>query len=167
MISISKINGERVINTGRRILKILTFGKISVNDVNEASPFGLSSSAPNGTTAVYSESTSNGEKILLGYLNTNQTGVERGGFKIYSTDDTGQVQTYIYLRPNGDIELGGNNDNLIRFSALDSGLSNLDTQIQAELTKIAAGISSAGGSYTPGTIETDISQAKIDELKIP
>jgi hypothetical protein len=165
VISIVTINDE-FYKAGRRILKVLKLGRTGVNEAYEVSPHGISSSAPKGTKAVYSETLSNGEKVLLGYLNNQQTGVERGGFKIYSTDDTGNVQTFIYLRPNGQIEFGGNNDFMVRFSALETAYNELQQKFN---THVHPGVTSGGASTSPTPTQStgDITEAKINDLRIP
>ena len=48
----------------------------------------------------------------------------------------------------------GSYGGLIRIADLTAKNNNLVSQVQAELTKIATGIASAGGTYTPGTLST-------------
>ena len=48
----------------------------------------------------------------------------------------------------------GSYGGLIRIADLTEKNNNLVSQVQSELTKIATGIASAGGTYTPGTLST-------------
>ena len=64
------------------------------------------------------------------------------------------------------LELGGNDDNAVRYSTLVSGLIANDTLINAELTKIATAISTLGGSYVPTPVSTNITLAKVDGVKV-
>lgn len=159
-------NSEKIDKLKRRIVKVLTLGRSAVSEAFEVSPHGISASAPKGAKAVFSESMGNGEKLLLGYLNTNQGGVESGGFKIYATDDNGEEQIFIYLRPNGQIEFGGNDDNLVRFSDLETAFNQLKQDFN---THTHAGITSGPSSTPPPTVTStaDIAPAKINEFKIP
>lgn len=48
---------------------------------------------------------------------------------------------------------GGDLGGLIKIEDITAKLNKFVTETQAELTKIATGIATAGGTYTPGTIE--------------
>ncbi len=162
---ISKLVSSAIEN-GVRTLKAIVLGKDDVRTALEVTPFGVDSNPTEGLMAIYVETSAKGDRIIVGYLNTNQL-AEVGGTRIFSTDKDGNAATSIYLRADGTIEVRGTGDNMVRYIPLDSGLQSFKSQIQAELALIAAGIAAAGGSYTPGTLSVDISGAKIDEIKTP
>lgn len=89
-----------------------------------------------------------------------------GEKKYYSLDSGGAISAFINLLNTGIIELNGNGGNAVKYAELNTGLQNLVTQMQAELVKIAAGIASAGGAYTPGTLSVDISASEAAEVKL-
>jgi hypothetical protein len=62
------------------------------------------------------------------------------------------------------IKLNGEGNTLTKYSPLDSALQGLVSAIKTELGKIANGISGAGGSYTPGTLSLDTSDANAASL---
>lgn len=143
-------------------MKVLTFGKIGVNNAYQATPFGIDSNPLKGETAVIAESTGNGEKVVLGYLNTNQS-VESGGFKIFAKDSSGNESIYIYLRPNGQIEFGGNDDFMVRYSALEEAFNELQQQFNTHIHPASSGTTSPTTSQSVA----DITESKINEFRIP
>ena len=161
---ISKVISSELDKAKRRIIKVLGKGK---NDVR--TPFHTSS--PNTDSppiasmrAIYMPTSTKGKSVIVGYINENLV-AEPGEYRIKSTDSDGNEKNYVWLKGDGTIEIGGKNDNMVRYSKLDLGLKNQDSQIQAELVKIQAGITAAGGTYTPGSIATDISASKINKVK--
>ena len=82
-----------------------------------------------------------------------------GEKKIYSSDGDGNILNFISFLENR-IEINGNNDFAVRFTALDTAFQQLITDINAALgTK-------TDGSGTAGTLTLDISGAKVDTVKI-
>ena len=162
MIRFSKTNDSTTDSLTRRILKVLTFGKLSVNNAYQASPFGIDSNPMKGSTAVIAESTGNGEKVVLGYLNKNQI-AERGGFRIYAEDEDGDESIYIYLRPNGQIEFGGNDDFMVRYSALETAFNELQQKFNTHIHPASSGTTSPTATQSTG----DITEAKINDFRIP
>lgn len=148
----------------RRIVKILRFGLSDVQTTYEAMPFGLDSCALKDMVAVYSETGEKGKTVIIGYLNKNQIAT-KGEFRTYSLKSDGSVSFYIHQKDDETCEIGGNADNLVRYSPLNTEMLGLASSINAELVKIAAGLSGVGGVYTPLTISIDVSAAKIDEIK--
>lgn len=160
MISLSVVIGD-VIKTGRRILKVMQYG---AKTAAECAPFGDDSSPIKGMTAIYVQTDEIGDPVIVGYINQNQKAAA-GEKRFYSLDEDGNEKCFIWLKNNGDIELGGNTDNLVKFTPLNTAINTQTTLINTELTKIAAAIALLGGSYTVAPISTDISQSKADKLK--
>jgi hypothetical protein len=164
MTTISKVISTSITNS-KRLIKFLGFGKNDVQEKNEFGPFGIDSNPVKDMVAIVVPSSEIGREIVLGYLNVNQLSAV-GETRIFSTNESGVVQIAIHLKNNGNIEIGGNNDNLVRFTELKSGLASQDTAINVEFGKIATAINAiAPGAYVPATIETNINASKIDELK--
>lgn len=162
MITLSKIKSI-VLEAGKRILKVEQFGpKTAV----EVAPFGEDSSPLKNMTAIYSNTAESGDPIILGYINKNQLS-QSGEKRLYSLTPDGSLSFYVHLKNDGNLELGGNADNLLKYTPLDTALKDQDALINIELTKIATAISSLGGTYTPETINTDISSSKLNNIKTP
>lgn len=161
-----KVIASTLDKLGRRLVKAYRYGVIDVQTPLQANPPGLDSSPIKDMVAVYSKTDEDGTRAIVGYFNKNQVAAE-GESRLYSIDANGNLKTYIWLKNTGTMELGGNADNAIRYSPLSSELDNFKTQIQDELVKIATGITTAGGAYTPGTLTIDISASKITTIKTP
>lgn len=160
MITISRVK-EIAIEKGYRILKVLQYGP---KTADECSPFGDDSSPLAGMSAIFANTGEAGEPVIIGYLNKNQL-AKPGEKRFYSLKDNGDLSFYVWLKKDGFLELGGNQKNLVRFQELEQGLLQQDTQINAELAKIALSVASVGVVYVPGVIQTQITSAKIEEIK--
>lgn len=121
-----------------------------------------------GMDAIYAETSNDGEPIIIGYLNMNQLASE-GEKRFYSmkknADGTYSQAFYTWLKNDGTYEIGGTIDNLVRYNALNTALQQHIVKLQTQLSLIAAGIATAGGSYTPGDVSLDITPSKINEIK--
>lgn len=160
MITLSTISGA-VVKAGSRILKIFQYG---IKTADECAPFGDDSSPLEGMTAIFADTGEIGEPVIIGYMNEKQL-AEPGEKRIYSLKATGEISFYAWLKNNGTMELGGTADNLVRYAPLNAGLSSHNTQVVAELNKIAVAIGALGGSYVPGLVGMNVSDSKIIEIK--
>ncbi len=148
----------------RRITKVRIFGIGDVQTGFEASPYGTDSNPIANMRAIYASTSEKGKNVIIGYINVNQLAAV-GEHRIYSTDENGELKFYIWLKNDGTCQFGGSVDNLVRYSPLNEGAQDLVAQLQGELVKIAAGIATGGGSYSPATLSLDITDYKIDEMK--
>lgn len=160
MISTAKVK-QWSIEKGKRILKLLQFG---AKTAKVAAPFGDDSNPVKDMTAIFAETTASGEPVVIGYINTNQIAQE-GEKRIFSLKEDGNLSTYIWLKNDETMEIGGNVDNAVRFSKLKEGIDAKDLLIVQELAKIATAIGSIGGTYVPGVVDTNIEAAKIKNVK--
>jgi len=160
MMTFSKIRSS-IIESGFRILKVDQWG---VKTVNEVSSFGDDSHPISNMTALYADTSETGEPVIIGYINKNQL-ADVGEKRIYSLKEDGSISTFIWLKNDGKIELGGNNDNAIRYQKLDDSLQSQKTLINAELLKIQTAIAGLGGAYAKIDISINTSSAKINEIK--
>lgn len=161
MISISKTKSSFK-EGAYRILKVFQFG---AKTADECAPFGFDGNPPEEMDAIFAETSTGGEPVVIGYIQTQRL-AEIGESRLYSLKPDGTLSTYIWLRKNEIIELGGNDENLVKFSKLEQKMLKLQTDINAELTKIATGISAAGGVYVPAQIQIDIKDSKTEKIKI-
>lgn len=150
---------------GHRTVKVSGYGTVTA-DV--AAPFGDDSCPPQGWDAIYSETDTDEQPVIVGYVNTNCMAGE-GEKRMFSMrlneDGTYTQMFYTWMKANGTYEIGGTNDNLTRYAALNTALQAQISKMQGQLTLIAAGIATGGGSYVPGDITLDITTAKINEIK--
>lgn len=165
-MNLSKVISSEFDNLKKRLVKVLRFGKDDVQTAQEAAPFGTDSNPIKDMIAVYMPTSERGKNVIVGYLNKNQL-AEVGEHRIYSTDSGGELKAYVWLKNDGNIELLGTGDNLVKYSPLNQELQEFKTAIQAELVKIQAGLTGVGGAYAPGSLTVNISDAKIEKIKVP
>lgn len=161
MISISKISNS--FKQGKyRLFKVFQFG---AKTADECSPFGFDGNPLEDMDAIFAETSSGGEPVIIGYIQTQRL-ANLGESRLFSLKEDGTLSTYIWLRNNNIIEFGGNDENLVKFSKLQEELTKLQNDINGELVKIASGITTAGGSYVPAQIQIDINESKTELIKI-
>lgn len=153
----------RVKEATSEFIKVLRYGKSDVQTALNILPKGVDSKPVKEDLAVWSK-TSSGDSVIIGYVKKSEL-VNEGEIRIYSTDSSGSDKFSIYIKNNGNCELGGNTDNAVRYSPLNQGLQDFITNINTELGKIATGISGAGGSYVPTVQQININDSKIDEIE--
>jgi hypothetical protein len=160
MLSLSRVK-EITINALNRVLKVEQFG---IKTANESMPFGVDSSPLKDMIAIYGNTTSDSESIIIGYINKNQI-AEPGETRLFSLDENGSLKSYLYLKKDGIIEINGDSNFAVKYNELDSVLNTLATDINTENTKIATAITSVGGSYVPAPITIDLTSAKNETIK--
>ena len=151
---------------GRRLVKGYRYGNIDVRTPLQANPSGFDSNPIKDMVAIYSNTDNKDTNIIVGYLNKNQL-ADSGEARVYSTDSEGNLKTYIWLKNNGNIELGGTADYAVRFTALQTALEDMVTIINENLPLIASGIVAGGGTYTPIDVILDLTPAKITTITTP
>lgn len=174
MIKITKVISTAFDNLNRLIPKVLVSGKDDVQTGTEISPYGVDSNPIKDMYAVYAKTETKGKKVIIGYLNVNRL-AETGETRLFSTDDSGALQTYIWLTKDGFIELGGDADHAVKFSKMKEVIEELQTDL-ANLKQAfnswvvvpndggsALKASSATWAGTPLT--KDIDDAKNDKIK--
>ena len=159
-VTLSKIKST-ALESGKRVLKVLQFG---VKTAVEIAPFGDDSCPIDNMAALYLDTREIGEPVIAGYINKNQKAA-KGEKRFYSLDSEGNEKFYIWIKNDGTLEIGGDSDNAVRYIPLNAALQAQKDLINTELTKIAIGITAAGGTYTPAPISINISGAKIEEIK--
>lgn len=150
-------------NLKRRIVKVTGLGKNDTQTPIELSPFGVDSNPLKDMVAVMAKTEGTGDTYIVGYLLKDKLAAI-GETRLFSTDEAGALKTYVWLRNDGKIELAGKADNLVRYKPLNDFTSELNQFLSTELAKIATGITAGGGSYTPGTPQFLLTDAKVDEL---
>jgi hypothetical protein len=164
MIKLVTILSSLFGSQNKRVIKVNSMGKGNTQTGLQASPYGIDSNPIPGLIGVYTQSSEMGKTALLGYLNKEMI-ADVGEIRTFATDADGVEKAYIWLKNDETIEIGGDVDNLIRYAPLNSSIQGMSTDINAELVKIATGITAAGGTYTPTPVLVDLSAAKIDDIK--
>jgi len=174
------LQATKVISTaikeGKRLIKILRFGRDDVQDIRESMPFGFDGNPTKDLVALYGSTTEKGKPVIIGYINKNQI-ADIGESRMYSTNADGAEQFYLHLKNDGTAEFGGDADFMVRFNELKSGFDQLKSDFNSHVTTynthvhpfvgLAVGVP---GSTTPtastGTPSTaSIDSSKIEEIK--
>lgn len=164
MISFSKVKSF-VIEKSKRILKVEQYG---VKTAVEAGPFGEDSAPLKDMTAIFAETSNNAEPVIIAYINKNQKSAP-GERRLYSLNDDGTESTYVWLKGNGLLEIGGDGDNMVRFSKMAEAFNQMKTDLDTLGALYNAHVHP--GPNTPSTTATyinstaNINPAKIDEIK--
>lgn len=165
MLNVVKIISTEFDKAKRRIVKFLRYGKSDVQTSAEASPFGIDSNPVKDMIAVYSQTGTKGETVIIGYIDKNKL-ADVGELRLYSTDSNGNLKAYTWLKKDGTIEIGGNTDFMVRYSKLEEAFNELKGKFNTfASTYVPGGPSTQGMPATITQSNADISQAKINEIK--
>lgn len=178
MINLIKIISTEKDNLARLVVKFLRFGKGDVLTAKHSAPYGVDSNPIADMVAVYSTTKERGKGVVVGYINKNQL-AEVGELRLFSTDSNGNEQFYTWLKNDGTMEIGGDTDNMVRFSELKTAFDELkndfNTFVNTYNSHIHVTTATVGATPTPGVISAtvstgtptaaDINPAKIDEIK--
>lgn len=176
MINLTKLK-EATVQAGKRIAKLVRYGNSDVVTANDVVPFGIDSGVPAGYIAVYAEVKNKQERVVVGYLNINAL-CAAGESRLYSTNSEGDsISTYVMLRTDGSMELGGSAYNATRYQEVETAYNELketvNNLVQAFNSHIHATPAGASVAPTavPGVIPAtpssgDITPAKSDNIKM-
>lgn len=162
MATITKIDSTST-DDGFRSAKVEQYGMKTADLVQ---PFGEDSNPVKNMVAVFEETDTDGNPIIIGYMSPNALAAE-GERRMYSVDSSGSEKAFIWLKNDGNIELNGSGDNLVRFTPLERGLMEMVQKLNIELQKIQVAISGVGGAYAKIDVDIDVSDAKVDNVKCP
>jgi hypothetical protein len=159
----------KVANTSFDSLKRLVVkawnGKSDTRTAIEASPYGIDSNPVKDMVAIYAKTELDGNEYIIGYLNKNRLAAI-GETRLFSTDTNGTLKTFVWLKSDGTMQLGGSIHNAVRYTPLNAGLQSEVTLINAEFVKIAAALNAIiPGIYVPVPVTLNISSSKINEIK--
>jgi hypothetical protein len=159
------------LESSKRIVKVLRFGKSDVQTAPEVSPYGIDSSPIKDMIALYSTTDEVGKKVIIGYINKKQLS-QPGETRFYSTDSRGTEKFYTWLKNDGTYEMGGNAYHAARFEELKNGFDQLKSDVNNHIQKW----NEFAAAYTPGSPttlgtpptaqESSESNASIDDAKI-
>lgn len=181
---------SQVIKEAFRDIKVSAFGRNDTRTSFLGTSFGEDFIPPKGAKMVQISSTNSSESVIVCIVNKADESLNVGEKVIYSTDDKGAVKAQIYLRNDGRIEVIATDkvevkgtavefmegsDNAVRYSKLESEFNELKSKYNNLVTIFNAHIHTATGPTAPTTSPTtqgspsaaDITQSKIDEIKVP
>jgi hypothetical protein len=155
-------------STKRLLVKVRRFGKSDIQTPYQSNPFGLDSNPIKGMKAVYSATDESGKNVIVGYLNSDQLS-EVGETRLYSTDSIGAVKTYVWIKNDGTIEIGGNADYAVLFNKLKIEFNKLKTNFNNHITEYNThthlGVQAGSGVTGITTPSTNNNTSNIDNAK--
>ena len=163
-------------NMNRRVVKFLRFGRSDVQTSLQASSPGVDANPIKNMVAVYASTEEKGKTVIIGYINKNQI-ANPGEYKIFSMNNEGDEKTYIYLKNDGTMEIGGSSDNMVRYSILKDEYDKTKDALDAIIDVLTGVPINEPGNGAPSALQTslsgalsgkvtgDITGSKIDEIK--
>lgn len=169
MVSLVKILSTEVDSMMRRIVKALRNGKSDTQTSFETGGFGIDGNCPEGFVAVYAPSMIKGESVILGYINKNQM-AEIGELRLFSTNTAGDTEKfYVWLRNTGHLELGGDDNNAVKFNELKTEFNALkadhNSLVTTFNTHLHPGGTISGNTAVPSSLSTATNTSNIDNAK--
>jgi hypothetical protein len=150
MVQFTKVIST-AINDLLRYIKVQRFGLEDIQEPNESAPFGDDANPIKGMTAIYAATSQRGESVIIGYINKNRL-ADTGEKRIFSTDSDGELSTYIWLKNDGTMEIGGSTKNLVRFQELETGFN----QLRMDLNTLVTTFNSHTHLYIPPLVPAPI-----------
>lgn len=157
-MNLVKVISSELDSLSRRVIKALRYGTKDVRTATQAAPFGIDSNPPKNMMAVFSKTEEAGKSVIVGYINKNLVAAS-GEVRLFSVNEAGVLQTYVWLKADGQILLGGDTKHLVEFEALKA---KWDAHI-AEYN-----LHTHSGNGVPATQQStsNIDDVKTDNLKI-
>lgn len=139
-------------------------------DSSKASfPFGFASNPTPKFLAILAETQTKDEPVVIGYLDPRALdSLNLGDSVQYATDERGIKTATLFIRSDGTVEILGDADNAVRYSALETAFNELNDKFNTFANAYAPGGPATQG--LPPTVlpsNADITGSKIDEIKVP
>ena len=164
---------------GFREIKTRITSKL-IESTQTAFPFGFDANPSKNFIAIIADTESNGNPVILGYLNPAAlASLGIGDSAQYSTDSEGKLMASLILRSDGTVEILSNQDNAVRYSKLQTAYDELQKKVNDLVTAFNQHVhpTAATGPPSPPTpvpsvipatpSAGDITASKIDEIKVP
>lgn len=152
----------------RRLVKIRRFGNDDVLEPFQANNYGIDSNPIRGMVAVYSDTSENGKNVIIGYLLRNQL-ADVGETRMFSTDADGNLKTFIWLKNDGKMQLGGDANFAVKFNELKTEFNKLKSDFNNHLTEYNThthlGVTVGSGATGITTPSTNTNTSNIDNAK--
>lgn len=166
-----------VIENGFRFVTFYGTSRSDVLKKIQYTPFGFDSVPTKDTPLVFEESGIRGKGGVLGYAKVVDE-LNEGDSAMYATDAEGNIVGKLIMLNDGTFKIGGDTDNMVRFTKLEEGFNDL----RSDLNSLIGKWNTFCTSYVPGSPATvglpatlspskllestaEISGAKINEIK--
>lgn len=158
---------SRVKDAVAEFVKILRFGKKDIKRADAVLPAGVDSKPVKNDLAIHANTGNDESTVCLGYIRTSNK-TNKGETCIYATDQDGNNRVFeLYIKNNGDIHLGGNNDFAVRFNELEEGFNQLRDEFDGHSHTYTPGSNAATTTIGNPSSTASISDAKIDNIRTP
>jgi hypothetical protein len=158
----------------KRVIKFLRYGKSNTQTSSQIAPHGIDSNPVQDMVALYARTEEKGKTVIIGYINKNVL-AEVGETRIYSTDSDGELQTYIWLKNDGTMHIGGDADFMVRYNKLAEVIDEIKNdigtlkQVFTNWVPVAndggAALKTGSGAWAGTAFTKNIEDAKIEEIK--
>lgn len=166
-MKIIQVSGNEIRKVFRYIKTV--FSKDS-HTAAQIAPFGDDSCPVEGMKGVEASTDDLGQNVVIGYFNRSIL-ADKGEKRFYSLKADKTESFYIWLKNDGTCEIGGDTDNLVRYSELKEGFDKLKEDLNDLVLKynshthMVSELTSTATSLMGSSSTADISDSKIDELK--
>lgn len=153
-----------------RIVKFTRYGRGDHRTSIQAAPFGVDSVPLKGMVGFYAQTEEKDSSVILGYLHKDLL-ANVGETRLFSVKSNGTVSTFVWLKNDETMLLGGEGNFATRFNELKAGFDQLKSDHNDLVTAFNAHMHATAASGppsppTPGAgIPATASAATIDGAK--
>jgi len=169
MITVTKVISSRIDSSNRLLVKFTRMGKDDTQETLTSAPYGIDSNPIKDMIALHATTGVSGESVLIGYINKNAI-ADIGELRLFSTDESGTEVMYLHLKNDSTMEIGGNNDYMVRYSKLETAFNQLKSDFNSLVsifnTHVHTGVTPGVGSSGPTPLSVASSGADITPAKI-
>lgn len=160
-----------------RYVKAERYSYADVVSPMQLTPAGIDSSPVKGVYGVYMRTESTGANVMAGYVYSNPIAAD-GEVRLFSQNDSGVDQFVIWVKKDNTCEIGGSDDNMVRYSKLEQAFNQLKSDFNTLVGKwnsfcsayvpgspTVTGLPATLASSTVSTSAADITLSKIENIK--
>lgn len=170
---------QTLVQRGRLFITVRKKGLSDTVEAANITPFGFESNPIKDMVAIYSDTETLGDSVILGYVNKNLA-AQLGESRMFSTDADGNLKMFVWCKNDGKLQLGGTAHHLATFEDLKSGFDTLKSDLNDMKSKWNAfcaayvpgspsvtGLPATLGSQTSPASTASIDSSKIDRITTP
>lgn len=153
------------VESSLRILKVYQF---SSKTCFQAGPFGEDSVPMKDDVMVYLNTSADEDSVAVGCLN-NSNLAQEGEVRRYSKKSDGSISTYVWLKNDETLELGGASDSGVLYGELKRAFDQLKNDFNSLVNLYNTHVHVSNGTPTVSTgtpSSADMSSAKSDIVKL-
>lgn len=166
-MDIIQVNDNRIVKAFRFIKNYFAG---NTHESAQCAPFGDDSCPIKGVNGLKTIVSTSSIQIIIGYFNKNPKAAA-GEKRLYSVKPDGSISFEIWLKNDGTVEIGGNTDNMMRYSEMKKAFDQLESDFNSFINKYnththgVTGAKTGVPSFLGAASVADMSKAKIDSIK--